>query len=78
MPITEARKKANHKWDEANRDRSWKCTVRFPTEDEKYLVAAVAKDGTPVAEFVQQHVYTAIEFERAFGDLWDDQGTRFS
>ena len=33
MAITEARKKANHKWDEANRDRYWKCTVRFPAED---------------------------------------------
>ena len=35
MAITEARKKANHKWDEANRDRYWKCTVRFPAEDKK-------------------------------------------
>ena len=69
MAITEARKKANHKWDEANRDRYWKCTVRFRAEDKKYLVAAAAREGIPVAEFVRQHVYAAIEFERAFGDL---------
>ena len=69
MAISNARKKANRKWDEANRDRFWKCTVRFPAEDNKYLVAAAAKEGIPVAEFDRQHVYAAIEFERAFGDL---------
>ena len=69
MAITEARKKANHKWDEANRDRYWKFTVRFPAEDKKYLVAAAAKEGLSVSEFIRQHVYAAIEFERAFGDL---------
>lgn len=69
MAISNARKKANRKWDEANRDRYWKCTVRFPAEDKKYLAAAAAREGIPVAEFIRQHVYAAIEFERAFGDL---------
>ena len=69
MAISEARKKANRKWDEANKDRYWQCTVRFKAEDKKYLLAAAAKEGLSVSEFIRQHVYFAIEFERAFGDL---------
>ena len=69
MAISEARKKANRKWDEANRSRYWQCTVRFPADDKKYLVACAAKEGLPVSEFIRQRVYAAIEFEKAFGSL---------
>ena len=61
MAITEARKKANHKWDEANRDRYWQCTVRFKAEDKKYLVAAAAKEGIPVSEYIRSLVYADIK-----------------
>lgn len=58
MPITNARKKANRKWSEANRDRYWPCYLRFPAADKEVIFARAASLGVPVSEYIRSLVYT--------------------
>lgn len=58
MAISVARKKANRKWDEANRDRYWPCLLRFPAADKQVVAARAADLGVPVSEYIRELVYT--------------------
>ena len=58
MPVSNARKKANRKWDEANRDRYWVCTLRFPAADKQVVVARAAEIGVPVSEYIRNLIYS--------------------
>ena len=58
MPISNARKKANRKWDEHNRDRYWPCSVRFPATDKQVIVARAESRGLPVSEYIRSLVYS--------------------
>ena len=69
MAISQARKKANRKWDEANRDRYWVCTLRFPAADREVIFARAADMNVPVSDYIRGLVYADIEFEKAFGHL---------
>ena len=57
MPVSNARKKANRKWDETNRDRYWQCLLRFPAADKQVVVARAAALGVPVSEYIRGLVY---------------------
>ncbi len=57
MAISVARKKANRKWDEANRDRYWQCPLRFSAADKQAVVARAAALGVPVSEYIRGLVY---------------------
>ena len=57
MPITEARKKANRKWDAQNRDRYWACLLRFPAADRPVIVARAESQGMTVSDYIRGLVY---------------------
>lgn len=57
MPVSNARKKANRKWDDSNRDRYWQCLLRFPAADKQVVVARAAQLGVPVSEYIRGLVY---------------------
>ena len=57
MPISNARKKANRKWDESNRDRYWPCYLRFPAADKEVIVARAGSLGLTVSEYIRGLVY---------------------
>ncbi len=61
MPITESRKKANRKWDEANRDRYWECCLRFPAAYRDPVFSRAAELGIPVSEYLRNLVYADLE-----------------
>ena len=56
MPISNARRKANRKWDEANRDRYWSCMVRFPAEDRERIASHAAQLGISISEYIRSLV----------------------
>ncbi len=58
MPVSNARKKANRKWDDSNRDRYWQCLLRFPAADKQVVVARAAQLGVPVSEYIRGLVYS--------------------
>ena len=57
MSMSVARKKANRKWDELNRDRYWQCPLRFPAADKQVIVARATALGLPVSEYIRGLVY---------------------
>ena len=57
MPISESRKKANRKWDEANRDRYWACYLRFPAADREVIFARASALGLTVSDYIRNLVY---------------------
>ncbi len=61
MPITESRKKANRKWDIANRGRYWQCPVRFPSSEKTVILDRASDLGVPVSEYIRDLVYSDIE-----------------
>ncbi|MBQ3802717.1 MAG: hypothetical protein II845_03375 [Oscillospiraceae bacterium] len=58
MPVSNARKKANRKWDDLNRDRYWQCLLRFPAADKQVVVARAAEIGVPVSEYIRNLIYS--------------------
>ncbi len=58
MPLSASRKKANRKWDEANRDRYWACYLRFPAGDREVIFARASACGLTVSEYIRGLVYT--------------------
>ena len=57
MAMTESRKKANRKWDEANRDRYWACYLRFPAADKEVIFERASALGLTVSEYIRSLVY---------------------
>ena len=57
MPITNACRKANCKWTDANRGRYWQCLVRFPASDKDAVAARAESLGIPVSEYIRTLVY---------------------
>ena len=58
MPVSNARKKANRKWDDLNRDRYWQCPLRFPAADKQVVVARAAELGISVSEYIRNLIYS--------------------
>ncbi len=61
MPLSEARKRANRKWDEANREKYWRCTVMIPVVEKERIVAQAAKSGKGVSEYIRGLIEEDIE-----------------
>ena len=58
MPLSQSRKKANRRWDDANRDRYWVCYLRFPAADKEVIFDRASELGIPVSEYLRNLVYT--------------------
>lgn len=53
MAVSEAKKAANRRWDEANRGRYWRATVVFPIEDKEVIMAKAARRGQTLSEYIR-------------------------
>lgn len=63
MPPSDAQKKAARKWDEANRDRYWRCTIVFPTEEREAISTRAASLGLSVSEYIRGLIRADMESE---------------
>lgn len=61
MPPSDAKKKANRKWNEANKDRYWNCIVMFPAEEKDAVKARAASLGLSVSEYIRGLIHADIE-----------------
>jgi hypothetical protein len=50
---TEAKRDANRRWDEKNRDRYWRATVVFPVEEKTAVTERAARAGKSLSEYVR-------------------------
>ena len=57
MSLTESRKKANRKWNEAHRYRYWACFVRLPAADRQVIIERASAQGLTVSEYVRGLIY---------------------
>lgn len=53
MPISEARKKANQKWDQAHRSDYWRCTIVFPINEKQAVTDRAAALGLSLSDYVR-------------------------
>lgn len=53
MAVSEAKKAANRRWDEANRSRYWRATVVFPIEEKETVMAKAARRGQTLSEYIR-------------------------
>ena len=53
MPPSEAKKRANRKWDEAHRADYWRCTIVFPAQEREAIQARAEELGIPVSEYIR-------------------------
>ncbi len=53
-PLTEARKRANRKWDEAHRGDYWRCTIVFPIEEKDQVMQQAEAAGVSLSEYIRQ------------------------
>ena len=65
MSLTESRKKANRKWNEAHRDRYWACFVRLPAADRQVIVERASAQGLTVSEYVRGLIYADLSANTA-------------
>ena len=54
MAVSEAKKAANRRWDEANRDRYWRATVVFPVEEKETVMSKAARRGLTLSEYIRE------------------------
>ena len=50
---TEAKARANRKWDEANRANYWRATVVFPIEEKAGVIARAEELGKSLSDYVR-------------------------
>lgn len=53
VPISDAKKAANRKWDEANRGRYWRATVVFPAEDKDKVLRQAEQRNESFSDYVR-------------------------
>lgn len=53
MAVSEAKKAANRRWDEANRSRYWRATVVFPIEEKEAVMAKAARRGMILSDYIR-------------------------
>ena len=63
MPPSEAKKRANRKWDEAHRADYWRCTIAFRADEKEMVNARAAKLGQTVSEYIRGLVFQDIHPE---------------
>ena len=50
---TEAKARANRKWDEANRANYWRATIVFPAEEKAQVMAQAERAGKSLSDYVR-------------------------
>lgn len=65
MPISEAKKRANRKWDEENRERFWRATVVFPAEEKAEVMAAAERRGMSFSDYARRLIRDDMEREKS-------------
>ena len=60
MAVSEAKKKANLKWDQASRADDWRATIVFPIEEKQQIIDQAARRGLTLSEYIR----TLIEEDR--------------
>ena len=53
MAVSEAKKAANRRWDEANRGRYWRATIVFPIEEKEQVMKKAARRGMILSEYIR-------------------------
>ncbi len=53
MPISEAKKRNNLKWDRAHRADYWRATVVFPAGEKAAVLAQAAARGLSLSDYVR-------------------------
>ena len=53
MPVSDARKKANRKWNEAHSVDYWRCTVMIPAEEKQSVLDKAAARGMSISEYIR-------------------------
>ena len=56
MPISEAKKRANKKWDEEHRDEYWRATIVFPAEERETVQERARARGQSVSDYIRELV----------------------
>lgn len=51
--ISEAKRRANRKWDEAHRGNYWRCTIVFPAEEKQSVIDQAAAAGLSISEYIR-------------------------
>ena len=51
--VSEAKKAANRRWDEANRSRYWRATIVFPIEEKEKVMEKAASKGMILSEYIR-------------------------
>ena len=50
---TDAKRDANRRWDEKNRDRYWRATIVFPAEEKPSVVARAEQTGQSLSDYIR-------------------------
>lgn len=53
MAVTEAKRKANRKWDEAHRGNYWRCTIVFPAEEKQKIIDKANAANLSISDYVR-------------------------
>lgn len=61
MAVSEAKKRANIKWNKANADKYWRATIMIPVEEKAAIMEAAAKRGLSLSEYVRALVKADME-----------------
>lgn len=54
MAVSEAKKKANLKWDQAHRANYWRATIVFPIEEKQQIIDQAARKGLTLSEYIRK------------------------
>lgn len=54
LAVSEAKKKANLKWDQAHRADYWRCTIVFPIQEKERVLEQARAAGLSISDYVRQ------------------------
>jgi hypothetical protein len=61
MPVSDAKKQSNLKWNRENAFRYWRATVIFPAEDRQAILSRAAALGLSLSDYVRGLVSADME-----------------
>lgn len=56
MAVSEAKKKANLKWDQAHRSDYWRATIVFPIAEKETVIEQANAAGLTLSEYIRKLV----------------------
>ena len=60
---TEAKAKANRKWDEANRANYWRATIVFPVDEKAEVMSRAEELGKSLSDYVRDLIKADMQRE---------------